>query len=586
MKNKDGNIIYIGKAKNLKNRVSSYFRENADHNQKTVQMVSQVYDYDFIVTDSEYEALLLECSLIKQHKPKYNILLKDDKGYHYIKISKEDFPRITAEKNISDDGVYLGPYLSGFITNEAVNETNRVFMLPECSKKFPRDLKKGRPCLNYHIKKCMGVCMGNIQKEDYNNIIKQAMDYIKNGDTNSIEKLEDEMNSLAENLEFEKASILRDRIIAIKRISEKQKIINNGVNNADIIGTASNYDSICISVLIYRGGRLYDKSVFNLDFDGSDVKDTLSSFIKQFYHGKNDIPKVIISENIPDDAEIIQKMLSNQSGHSVKISTAKKGRLMELLRLAKNNSAEYIAVNDSRTGKEVIALEELAKILGLEKPPLYIEAYDISNLSSSSMVAGMIVFKDGRPFKKAYKRFSIKEINYQNDYASMQEVLRRRLARIGNDEDEYFSVCPDLLLLDGGKGHVNAVAPVLEELGLNIPLYGMVKDSKHRTRAIASGGREIQISGFKSAFNLVTKIQDEVHRFSVNYMHRKHNKSSYKSELTNIKGIGDKKASKIMMYFKTRENLYNADISELSKAGGLSFETAENLYDMIHKSEK
>lgn len=586
MKNKDGNIIYIGKAKNLKNRVSSYFRENADHNQKTVQMVSQVYDYDFIVTDSEYEALLLECSLIKQHKPKYNILLKDDKGYHYIKISKEDFPRITAEKNISDDGVYLGPYLSGFITNEAVNETNRAFMLPECNKKFPRDLKKGRPCLNYHIKKCMGVCMGNIQKEDYNNIIKQALDYIKNGDTLSVEKLESEMNTLAENLEFEKASILRDRIIAIKKISEKQKIINNGVNNADIIGTASNYDSICISVLIYRCGRLYDKSVFNLDFDGSDFKDTLSSFIKQFYHGKNDIPKVIIAENIPDDADIIQEMLANQSGHSVKISTAKKGRLMELLRLAKNNSAEYIAVNDSRTGKEVIALEELAKILGLEKPPLYIEAYDISNLSSSSMVAGMIVFKDGRPFKKAYKHFSIKEINYQNDYASMQEVLRRRLVKIENDEDEYFSICPDLILLDGGKGHVNAVVPVLEEFGLNIPLYGMVKDSKHRTRAITSGGREIQISGFKSAFNLVTKIQDEVHRFSVNYMHRKHNKSSYKSELTNIKGIGDKKASKIMMYFKTRENLYNADISELSKAGGLSFETAENLYNMIHESEK
>ena len=408
----------------------------------------------------------------------------------------------------------------------------------------------------------------------------------KNGDTLSVEKLEDEMNTLAENLEFEKASILRDRIIAIKRISEKQKIINNGVNNADIIGTASNYDSICISVLIYRGGRLSDKSVFNLPFNGSEFKDILSSFIKQFYHGKNDIPKVIIVEDIPDDAELIQEMLSNQSNHRVKISTAKKGRLMELLRLAKNNSAEYIAINDSRTGKEVIALEELAKLLGLEKPPLYIEAYDVSNLSSSSMVAGMIVFKDGRPFKKAYKRFSIKEINYQNDYASMQEVLRRRLVKIGNDEDEYFSLCPDLIFLDGGKGHVNAVAPILEQLNLNIPLYGMVKDNKHRTRAIASGGREIQISGFKSAFNLITKIQDEVHRFSVDYMHRKHNKTSYKSELTNIKGIGDKKASKIMMYFKTRENLYNADISELSKAGGLSREIAENLYNMIHESEK
>ncbi|MDY4413798.1 MAG: excinuclease ABC subunit UvrC [Ruminococcus sp.] len=579
MKDKSGNIIYIGKAKNLKNRVSSYFRENPNHNSKTAKMVSQVYDYDFIVTDSEYEALILECSLIKQNNPKYNILLKDDKGYHYIKISKEDYPRITDEKNISDDGEYLGPYMSGFVTRETVNEVNKVFMLPTCNKKFPRDFRKGRPCLNYHIKKCMGVCMGNINKEDYNNIISQAVSYIKNGNSLSIENLEREMLSYSEKCEFEKAGIIRDRIIAIKKASEKQKIISKGVNNADIIGIVSNYDNICISVLMYRSGRLSDKSVFTVPYGGDNIT---GDFIKQFYHGKNDIPKALITEDIPEDYQLIEEMLSEQCGHRVKIATAEKGRLKDLLRLAKNNSAEYIAVNDSRTGREVIALEEIAKILGLSKPPHYIEAYDISNLSSASMVAGMVVFKDGKPFKKAYKRFSIKEVNIQNDYGSMQEVLRRRLSKIGNDSDEYFSRCPDLILLDGGKGHVNAVEPIIKEFNLDIPLYGMVKDSRHRTRAITTGGREIQVSGFKSAFNLLTQIQDEVHRFSVDYMHRKHNKASYKSELTNIKGIGDKKASKIMIYFKTKENLLNADINELAKAGGLSLETARELYNMLH----
>lgn len=579
MKDKSGNIIYIGKAKNLKNRVSSYFRENPNHNSKTAKMVSQVYDYDFIVTDSEYEALILECSLIKQNNPKYNILLKDDKGYHYIKISKEDYPRITDEKNISDDGEYLGPYMSGFVTRETVNEVNKVFMLPTCNKKFPSDFRKGRPCLNYHIKKCMGVCMGNINKEDYNNIISQAVSYIKNGNSLSIENLEREMLSYSEKCEFEKAGIIRDRIIAIKKASEKQKIISKGVNNADIIGIVSNYDNICISVLMYRSGRLSDKSVFTVPYGGDNIT---GDFIKQFYHGKNDIPKALITEDIPEDYQLIEEMLSEQCGHRVKIATAEKGRLKDLLRLAKNNSAEYIAVNDSRTGREVIALEEIAKILGLSKPPHYIEAYDISNLSSASMVAGMVVFKDGKPFKKAYKRFSIKEVNIQNDYGSMQEVLRRRLSKIGNDSDEYFSRCPDLILLDGGKGHVNAVEPIIKEFNLDIPLYGMVKDSRHRTRAITTGGREIQVSGFKSAFNLLTQIQDEVHRFSVDYMHRKHNKASYKSELTNIKGIGDKKASKIMIYFKTKENLLNADINELAKAGGLSLETARELYNMLH----
>lgn len=579
MKNKEGAIIYIGKAKNLKNRVTSYFRENPDHTLKVAAMVSNVFDYDFIVTDSEYEALLLECSLIKQHKPKYNILLKDDKGYHYIRISAEDFPRITAEKNTKEEGEYLGPYTSGFVAKEAVSEVNRVFMLPTCRRRFPQDFGKGRPCLNYHIKMCMGVCRGKISCEDYNRTIAQAVEYIKDGSIDSVERMEKEMNAAAEELDFERAAILRDRIAAVKKAAEKQKIINSGVRSADVIGIAEFYDGVYISVLMYRESRLWDKVVFEFEKPGGG-EDILSLFMAQFYHGKSDIPKVVIVDHIPEDSALIEQLL-NQNERSVKLWQPQRGRLFELLKLAKNNSAEYAALKNNRTGKEVIALEELGQTLGLEKPPKYIEAYDISNLSSESMVAGMIVFEDGRPLKKAYKRFNIKELSYQNDYGSMQEVLRRRLLRIGNDEDEYFSRTPDLILLDGGKGHVNAVLPIIRELGLDIPVFGMVKDSKHRTRAIAAGGKEIQINNLRSVFMLVTRIQDEVHRYSVSFMHSKHKKKTYKSELTNVRGIGEKKAAKIMLAYKTRENLKKATPEELAKTAGVNEKSARELWEII-----
>ncbi|MBO5572580.1 MAG: excinuclease ABC subunit UvrC [Ruminococcus sp.] len=582
MKNKKSDIIYIGKAKNLHNRVSSYFRENPDHTPKVAAMVSNVYDYDFIVTDSEYEALLLECSLIKQHKPKYNILLKDDKGYHYIRISDEEYPRITNEKNTLQPGRYLGPYTSGFITKEAVSEANRVFMLPTCHRKFPQDIGKGRPCLNYHIKMCMGVCRGRISREEYNNAVEQAVEFIRSGSAQSVERMEEEMNQAAENLEFEKAAMLRDRITAVKKAAEKQKMINSGVDSADIIGIAEYYDGVYVSVLMYRENRLYDKAVFELEKpDGTE--DLLSQFMQNFYYGKQDVPKTVIIGHMPDDAELITAMMEQQSGRRTKLHVPQKGRQLELLRLAKNNSAEYAAIKNDRTGKEVIALEQLAKSLGLAKPPRYIEAYDISNLSSESMVAGMVVFEDGRPLKKAYKRFTVKEQELQNDYGSMHEVLKRRLMHIVNQEgDEYFTRTPDLILLDGGKGHVNAVAPILRELGLNIPLFGMVKDNKHRTRAIATGGREIQINGLRSAFDLVTRIQDEVHRYSVAFMHSKHKKKTYSSELLTVKGIGEKKAAKLMMKYKTRANLLQATPDELAVTAGVSITVAQELWRVLH----
>lgn len=581
MKNKESDIIYIGKAKNLKKRVSSYFRENPDHLPKVAAMVSNVYDYDFIVTDSEFEALVLECSLIKQHKPKYNILLKDDKGYSYIRISDDEYPRITAENANTAGGRYLGPYTSSYITKEAADEANRVFMLPTCRKCFPRDFRRERPCLNFHIKKCMGVCRGKISTEEYGRIISDAIEFIRSGSAASVERMEKEMLEAAEELDFEKAATLRDRISAVKKAAEKQKVVNNGVESADVIGTAEYSGGVYISVLMYRENRLYDKAVFDIEKSEPD-KDILSTFMVQFYHGRSDIPKIAAVEYIPDENQLIEELLNSHTKHKVSIHQPQRGRLLELVRLAKNNSAEYAALKKSRTGKEVIALEQLGKILGLPKPPEYIEAYDISNLSSESMVAGMVVFENGRPLKKAYKKFTIKEQAQQNDYGSMREVLERRLRHITDrDGDEYFQRIPDLILLDGGTGHVHAVQPVLRELGLDIPLFGMVKDSKHRTRAISEGNRELQINNMQSAFNLVTRIQDEVHRFSVSFMHSRHKKKTYRSELLTVKGIGEKKAAKIMIRYKTRENLLNASPEELAVTAGVSIETARELWEVI-----
>ena len=419
-----------------------------------------------------------------------------------------------------------------------------------------------------------------MKHEDYLEAVEQAVDFIKSGSAGSVERMEQEMNEAAERLDFEKAAILRDRINAVKKASEKQKIMNSGVDSADVIGAAEIYNGIYISVLMYREDRLFDKAVFEIEKSSEDV---LGQFMEQYYHGKADIPHTVILERLPEEAELITELLTKQSGRKVKLHVPQKGRQLELLRLAKNNSAEYAALQNDRTGKEVIALEELGKSLGLTKPPRYIEAYDISNLSSESMVAGMVVFEDGRPLKKAYKKFTVKEQEFQNDYGSMREVLRRRLMHIVEQEgDEYFKRTPDLILLDGGKGHVNAVAPLMRELGLDIPLFGMVKDNKHRTRAIATGGGEIQINGLRSAFSLVTQIQDEVHRYSVKFMHSKHKKKTYSSELLTVKGIGEKKAAKLMLKYKTRANLLQASPQDLAVTAGVSLEIAQELWRVLH----
>ena len=581
MKNKELKIIYIGKAKNLKNRVSSYFRPWQDHLPKVWKMVSQVFDYDFIVTDSEFEALVLECSLIKQYSPKYNILLKDDKGYSYIRVTQGPYPRLQAVlQKEEDDSEYIGPYTSSFAVKQAVEEANKVFMLPTCSRRFPEDFRKQRPCLNYHIKQCMGVCKGKIGQKEYNDTLKQAVDYIKNGSEQSVERMTEEMYKASEEMNFELAARLRDRIAAISKASESQKIIDESIKNCDIAALAQNGINACASIIMYRGGRLFDKASFFLG-DTYDTDRMYSDFLIQYYSNKDSIVHDILLESDFTERELVSRFLSERYGHAVRINVPQRGQLMKLTALAKSNAAEYLSIKVGRTSKEIIALEELAKALGLSKTPQYIECYDISNLASTDMVAGMVVFENGRPSKKKYKRFSIKTVSEQDDYACMAEVLERRFKNYFEKTDEGFSQMPDLILLDGGNGHVNAVAPVLERMGISCPLFGLVKDSKHRTRAVATGGGEISLTKARAAFNLVTSIQDEVHRVAITYQAKKHIKSSFGLQLTKIKGIGEKKAQKLITEYKTKEALKQASADDLAKCAGVSLETAKELEQMI-----
>ena len=581
MKDKSGKIIYIGKAKNLHNRVNSYFRKGQDHLPKVWKMVSNVNDYEFIVTDSEFEALVLECSLIKMHTPKYNILLKDDKGYSYIRVTDEPYPRIQAVLQKSDDSAeYIGPYTSSFTVKQAVEEANRVFRLPTCTKIFPRDIKKQRPCLNYHIKRCMGVCTGEFSEEEYRSIVSQAVDYIKNGSSSSVERLTEEMERAAENLEFELATRLRDRITAIQKAAESQKVIDETIPDCDIIAISQSADIACASVIMYRGGRLTDKADYFLG-DRSEPAAMMEEFVLSFYAMKDDAPKTIILEEDPTDILMLEQYLREKYDHAVHVSVPKRGHLLRLSTMAKNNANAFISVRVGRTGREVAGLDELARALGMEKPPRFIECYDISNLASTDMVAGMVVFENGRPCRKNYRKFSIKTVFEQNDYACMTEVIERRFAEYQKGTDDGFAQLPDLILLDGGNGHVNTIRPVLERLGISVPLYGLVKDDRHRTRAIATGSGEISLLKSRAAFALVTQIQDEVHRVAISYQRSKRRKTAFSLELTSVRGVGEKKAQKLMREFKTKEALKKASAEELRAVASISADTAAELKKII-----
>lgn len=582
MKDKNGNIIYIGKAKLLKNRVTSYFHAVEAHNAKTYKLVSNIYDFDFIVTETELDALVLEASLIKLHSPKYNILLKDDKGFNYIRISGGDYPRISHSFRKDDpNSSYIGPFTSGYTVKQTIEECNRIFKLPTCKKVFPRDFFKERPCLNCHIGRCMGVCQGKVSKEEYAAIISQALNYLKNGSKESVEMLTKEMEAAAENLEFERAAQLRDRIAAIKRAARTQSIESGRSISCDVFAVSQNMKLTSVAVVKYRSGKLIDKENY---FIGDEYNEQLmrGEFLLQYYSSGREIPSEIYLDGDTEDNALLEEYFRKTAGRKVSINVPKRGEGLVLTTLAKSNADEYLSLRVGRTSREITALQDLAKLLGLPKTPTLIESYDISNLGEQTRVAGMITYKNGRPYKEGYRRFNIKDVVGIDDYGCMQEVIRRRFGRY-IDGDESFSELPDLILLDGGAGHVNAVREVLDEMGINVSLFGLVKDDKHRTRAISDGGGEIQINANKSLFKLLTEIQDEVHRYSIDYQRKKHKQTQYELELTKIKGIGEKKALALLKKYKTKQGIREATVEELMETAKINRETAENLHLYIQE---
>ncbi len=580
MKNQKGEVIYVGKAKNLKNRVSSYFRNLASHNEKVLSMVSHVATFDFIVTDSEFEALVLECSLIKQYAPKYNILLKDDKGYHYISISQEDYPRITAVKQQPKTGEYLGPFMSSLSVRQAVDEANRVFRLPTCSRSFQKNTK--RPCLNYYIQKCSGACMGKLSKKEYRETVDQAVAYLKNGSEDSIREMTAQMEEASAQMDFERAIQLRDRMAAIQKVAQGQKIYLEEEKNLDVIAAAQIDHDWVVAILKFRNGHMVDKD----DYFFSGVLNPLTvrdDFIARYYTAVNLPPKVVLLDHMESDISVLADYLSQLSGFRVTLRVPQRGEGKRLVDMAMSNAVEQLACRVQKNGREIVALKELTQMLGLTKTPDYIEAYDISNLGDRGIVGGMVVFENGLPSRKNYRKFAMKEVVLRDDYASMREMLSRRFSRYQQEKEkqEGFGRLPDLILLDGGLGHLSVAKEVLKEQQLFIPCFGMIKDQRHRTRAIAADGGELSITSFQAAFSLITRIQDEVHRYTVSYQKTVRKKSMLELELTRVPGIGTKKASAILRKFKTRTELKHASAEELAKAAKVSPQKAEEILDFI-----
>lgn len=573
MKDKLGNIIYIGKAKALKNRVTQYFGVGNQHTEKVRKMVENVEDFEYIICDSEFEALILENSLIKQNQPKYNILLKDDKGYFYIKITDDKWKKIVSSKQLGKDGEYIGPYNSGFIVNQTVDEVRKIFKLPDCNRSFDN---KSKPCLNYHIGICFAPCTNSILLSEYNDIVDSAKEYIKQGEfaENAVDILRERMEIAAENLQFETAARLRDRINAITKISQKQKVVSIAHKNQDVIATATFGENACVEVLIFRNFRLTDKRHYFID-GTSDKAEIYNEFLQQYYLNNTDIPNRILIDMPTEEFSAVEQWLNEKSGHKVTFLNPKQRDGKKLIDMCLSNAAQNLSERTKRDTKEMAILNELADVLGLKSPSKYIEAYDISNTSGENNVAGMVVFKDAKPYKKAYKRFKIKTFLGQDDYRSMAEVLDRRFSEYEKGEDETFKVLPDLILLDGAKGQISAVLPILEKHNINVPVFGMVKDSKHRTRAIATTGEDIDIKPTRRVFTFITNIQDEVHRFAISYQRKLQSKKLLNRELTQIKGIGEKKANALLKHFKSLSCIKNATEQELMSVNGINEDNAK-----------
>jgi excinuclease ABC subunit C len=582
MKDAKGGIVYVGKAKNLRARLCQYFTAQGLQGHSYIGLgLQHVAEFDTIITSSEYEALVLEHSLIKQHNPKYNLCLKDDKGYYWLRVTREDWPRLGIAKRMVDDGAtYHGPYTDSRAFKLAVDEARQIYQLPTCSKQFPRDIGKGRPCLQYFIKRCAAPCARKISHADYVQAAHDAENYLLRGSAQAERDLRRAMELASENLQFERAAQLRDKLRALEKLKEKQHVISVNVDDQDVFALAADANQACFTVLRFCAGKLCDSEHFTLPRI-EPIEEFRQMLLEHFYSTR-EVGKLrrVVLDGDTQSPELLAQWLADKTGHKVEILVAQKGEPARLVELARQNAVEQLANKTGRQGgKGFAALEELARMLGLSAPPETIEAYDISHTGGADTVGVMVVFKHGVPHKAGYRRYAIQGQG-NDDYAAMAEVLDRRLSRL----DE--TPTPDLILLDGGVGQVHAVQSVMQKHGVIIPIFGMVKDGKHKTRAIAAGGGgEISFNATRQAFALVTKLQDEVHRFAVAYHHTKHKKSTLDSELMGIPGIGPARVKALLMHFKTLKAIKAASEEELAATPGMTKTTARWVWEHFNTKD-
>ena len=596
MHGENDEIIYVGKAVSLKNRVRQYFQSSRNKGAKIEQMVTHITRFEYIVTDSELEALVLECNLIKEHRPKYNTMLKDDKTYPFIKVTvNEPYPRVLFSRTMKKDKAkYFGPYTSSTAVKDVIELVRKIYMVRSCNRNLPRDCGKDRPCLYYHMKQCTAPCQGNVSEEVYKQNIGQVLHFLNGNFQETIDQLTEKMMAASEDMRFEDAAGYRDLINSIRRIGERQKITTYGEEDRDIIAVAMDesedlreQDAV-VQVFFMRGGRLIGRDHFFLRVARGDTKaQVLSSFLKQFYAGTPFIPAEIMMQTEIEDGGIIEDWLSARRKQRVHIRVPKKGTKEKLVELAKENAWMVLSKDRERIkreeGRTIGAVKEIEDWLGL-KDIVRMEAYDISNISGFESVGSMVVYEKGKPKRSDYRKFKIKWVQGPNDYASMEEVLTRRFTHESKDEYDSFSILPDLILMDGGRGQVNIARKVLGELGIDIPVCGMVKDDNHRTRGVYFNNVEIPIDTSGEGFHLVTRIQDEAHRFAIEYHRSLRSKEQVHSVLDDIPGIGETRRKALMRRFRSVENIRDASVEELSQTESMNVQSAEAVYQFFHRA--
>ena len=603
MKNSLGEIIYVGKAKILKNRVKSYFKSNKSHSEKVRVMVKNIAEFEYIVTDSEMEALILECNLIKKHSPRYNIALKDDKFYPFIKITtNDDFPRVFVTRKYAKDGSkYFGPYTNGTAVYETINLINKIFPIRTCKIIIKEDGEKIRPCLNYHIKKCEAPCAGYVTKDDYMKMIKDIIDILTGADKNIKALLKSEMEEAAKNLDFEKAARIRDKIFAVENIAEKQKIFKTMDGDEDFINIYQDEKDSCIQVFFSRDGKISGREDFIFENTANDtISENLEDFITSFYGGTAKIPKDIYLPEI-ENVELLEEFLKIKRGSKVNIKVPQKGQKKDMLEMVKNNAKITLEKFKDKIllEKQInqVSLRELQELLDLDEPPFRIEAYDISNIQGVDSVGTMIVFEEGKSKNSDYRRFKIKSVKGANDYDSMREILERRFKH-GLDEIQKikdrnlkfsagkFSYFPDLIMMDGGKGQINVALDVLNKLNINIPVCGLVKDNKHQTRGIIFNNEEFIINRSSNLMQLVRRIQDEVHRFAITYHRTLRDKRTLHSILEDIPNVGEKRRRNLLMKFGSVENIRKANFEELLETDSIDKKAAQSIIEYFSGKDK